>query len=134
MEETESAVQPAPPRRVGGYELLDRIAAGGMGVVYRARDPVLERDIALKVLQLDRANHPAARARMRREARAQASLSHPNIGTIYQAGDDGGLIWIAMELLPGPTLAAFVGKRNPPADVVRWGKEIASALAFAHAQ
>ncbi|MFN0250251.1 MAG: protein kinase domain-containing protein [Kofleriaceae bacterium] len=119
--------------RVGPYRLIARIGAGGMGEVWRAYDELLRRDIAIKILPAARAGNAESRARMLREARAQAALNHPNICTIYQAGDDDDGVWIAMERLPGPTLAEL--SKSPPeiGRIARWGHQIARALAAAHA-
>jgi serine/threonine protein kinase len=101
-----------------------------MGQVYRARDPRLERDIALKVLQTDDAEH---RKRFAREARAIAALNHPNICTLHDLGREGGVDFLVMELLEGETLAARIAKGPlPSAEVLRIGAQIAEALDKAH--
>lgn len=120
------------PLAIGPYKVASLLGAGGMGIVYRAHDDVLERDLALKVLPFDRVTSATARARMLREARAQASLSHANICPIYQSGDDAGRLWIAMELLPGPTLAVRAKTWISDEEILRWSTGIARALAFAH--
>ena len=76
--------------KLGPYEILARIGAGGMGVVYRARDGRLERDVAIKVLSLGLLTDEAARKRFRKEALALAKLNHPNIATVYDVGEAGG--------------------------------------------
>src|SRR5262245_17864420 len=103
------AGEPAPPvlRRVGRFVLLERLGAGGMGEVYAAFDEELERKVAIKLVAAHRGD-PGAHERLRREAQAQARLSHPNVVTIYEVGalPEGGL-FIAMELVKGQTLRAW---------------------------
>jgi eukaryotic-like serine/threonine-protein kinase len=94
--------------RLGGYEIVSPLGAGGMGEVYRARDRTLDRDVALKVLPEEFA---ASRERLRRfeqEARAASALSHPNIVTIYGFGSEGTTSFIAMELVAGKTLRSLL--------------------------
>src|SRR5215470_13711618 len=90
--------------RLGTYEILEPIGAGGMGEVYRARDSKLGRDVAIKVLPPALAADADALARFRREARAVASLSHPNILAIHDFGTDAGVTYAVMELLKGETM------------------------------
>ena len=90
--------------RLGPYEILAPLGAGGMGEVYRARDSKLARDIAVKVLPAGTTSDPAALARFEREARAVAQRSHPNILSIYDFGSADGVAYAAMELLSGETL------------------------------
>jgi predicted ATPase/tRNA A-37 threonylcarbamoyl transferase component Bud32 len=91
-------------RRIGRFEVEGALGAGGMGVVYAARDTVLERRVALKLLHA-RADDAAARARLLREARSAAALSHPNVVTVFEVGDDQGVVFVAMELVAGESLA-----------------------------
>ena len=91
--------------RLGPYEILSALGAGGMGEVYRARDSNLNRDVAIKVLLPAVANDPDRLARFRREAQVLASLNHPNIAHIYGLEDAGGVRALVMELVEGPTLA-----------------------------
>src|SRR5438552_2177644 len=86
------------------YRLLERIGAGGMGVVSRSLDTRLQRELALKILPADKAGDAARRARFLREAQAASSLNHPNIVTIYEINSDQGIDFIAMELVHGRTL------------------------------
>jgi serine/threonine protein kinase len=90
---------------VGPYEILSAIGAGGMGEVYRARDPNLGRDVAIKVLPEAFAHDEARMARFQREAKVLASLDHPNIAPIYGLEDSGGTRALVMQLVEGPTLA-----------------------------
>src|SRR4051812_49338364 len=94
----------APGTRIGPYEIVALLGAGGMGEVYRARDPRLGRDIALKVLPDVVAAHPERLARFEREARAVAALNHPNIVTIHSIEHDGATRFLTMELVEGQTL------------------------------
>src|SRR6516165_10830998 len=90
--------------RLGPYEIIAPLGAGGMGVVYRARDTRLEREVAIKVLPEQYAQDHTALARFQREARAVASLSHPNILSIFDIGNEQGTVYAVMELLEGQTL------------------------------
>src|SRR5579862_1898091 len=92
---------PLPPgSHLGPYEILSPLGAGGMGEVYRARDPRLSRDVALKILPADVANDPSRRQRFEQEARAVAALNHPNIVAVYDVGDG----FIVSELVEGESL------------------------------
>jgi TolB-like protein len=117
------------------YKILDRIGAGGMGEVYRARDTRLGRTVAIKVLTADVANDPDRRERFLREARASAALSHPNIAALYEIGEDQGQLFLAFEYVPGETLNAVIGGRPMnPRRAIHLGVQIADALADAHAE
>jgi eukaryotic-like serine/threonine-protein kinase len=100
--------RPRSPERIGRYHVVERIGRGGMGVVYRARDEAVGRDVALKVLMADIEDDPDIRTRFYREAEAAARLSHPNIITIFDVGEDGDRFYIVMELLRGATLKDFL--------------------------
>lgn len=100
-----------PPPRIGRFEVLREVGHGGMGVVYAAFDPQLERNVALKVLRRRGHGHDdRGQARLLREARAAARLSHPNVVTVYEVGEDAGAIHIAMELLDAVTLRGAVAR------------------------
>src|SRR5271167_3277926 len=98
--------------RVGSYEILAAIGAGGMGEVYRARDAKLGRDVAIKVLPEAFARNPERMARFEREAKVLASLNHPNIASIYGLEDSGSTHALVMELVEGPTLAGASPQRK----------------------
>src|SRR5512145_2027587 len=99
-----------PGDRVGAYEILSTLGAGGMGVVYRARDGRLGRDVAIKVLPEDVAADPDRLARFEREAHALAALNHPNIAAIYGIEDSGATHALVMELVEGDDLSALIAQ------------------------
>lgn len=130
------------PRMIAHFDVLGRLGSGGMGVVYRARDRVLGRDVALKLVLPEHAGDTSARQRFLREARAAAVLTHPGIAAVYEAGDaaadePGGPapLYIAEELVEGETLAERL-RRGPlnVDEVLRLGAEMADALGEAHAR
>src|SRR4029078_261769 len=121
--------------RLGAYELIDVIGAGGMGIVYRARDLKLQREVALKVLPEAVAEDPDRVARFRREATVLASLNHPNIASIYGFEDSGDVHALVLELVEGPTLADRIAGGPIPLDETLPGaRQIAEALEAAHEQ
>ncbi len=123
------------PETVSHYRLIRSLGAGGMGEVVEAHDTVLGRTVALKFLSPALAADPEARGRFLREARAAASLTHPNIAVIYETGEAGGRVFIAMECVRGETLAARMSRA--PVSVTEastWGAAVADALAEAHAR
>ncbi len=126
--------------QIGRFILLEQIGAGGMGVVYAARDTDLERRVAIKVLRTRRGEAPigAMRARLLREAQAAARLSHRNVVTVYEVGaiEDGpasGQVFVAMELIDGETLTRWQGRPRPWRDIVLVYAQAARGLAAAHA-
>ena len=122
------------PARIGRYAIERKLGEGGMGVVYAARDDRLERTIALKTLS-SLANDDTARQRLWREARAAASVNHPNICQIYEIGEDGGQLFIAMELLEGEALAERLHRGAlSPSQAVPIGLGVLTALAALHAR
>src|ERR1700722_10604229 len=121
-------------RAISHYSITEKLGEGGMGVVYRAHDLTLRRDVALKFLTLDRLEKdPQAREKVLREAQTISALNHPNICTIYEVGEDDGQPYIAMEFVEGHSLMQEVltGPMSPDV-VVRYGTQLADALAHAH--
>jgi serine/threonine-protein kinase len=124
-----------PGDRVDRFVLEALVGQGGMGAVYRARDPKLQRRVALKLLRVDQADDTASEgtARLLREARAAAALEHPNAVAIYDVGEHDGLPYIAMELVEGRSLRAHVGNPGVPvSERLRLLLDVARALAAAH--
>ncbi len=120
--------------KLGPYEILAPIGAGGMGEVYRARDERLKREVAIKVLPAELAADPERRARFEREARAASALSHPNILTVYDIGSADSTVYIAMELVEGGTLKDLTAS-GPVASkkLLEVATQVAEGLAAAHA-
>ncbi len=124
-----------PGTRLGPYEILAPLGAGGMGEVYRAKDTRLDRTVAIKVLAAHLSQDPEVKQRFEREARAISSLSHPHICALYDVGSESGVDYLVMELLDGEALSARLAKGAMPlAQVLRLGVEIAEALGAAHRQ
>jgi serine/threonine protein kinase len=118
---------------LGHCRVVSKIGEGGMGVVYRAYDEVLHRDVALKVVKKDSHLDTSSSERLLHEARASSSLSHPNICTIHEVGENEGELFIVMELVEGKSLRVMCADAGlPPESVLRYGVQIASALARAH--
>ena len=123
----------APGSRLGPYEIVSPLGAGGMGEVYRAKDTKLDREVAIKVLPEKLAADAAALARFEREAKAVAALSHPNILGIYDLGSDNDVAYAAMELLRGETLRERLDEGAlPQRKALEYGLQIAHGLAAAH--
>lgn len=122
----------APPD-VPGYEILGLLGRGGMGVVYKARQDSLDRNVALKFLPTDCTRDPMWLGRFRREARTASALNHPHICTIYDTGEAAGRPFISMELVEGRTLETLVGRRAAVEELVRLFGQAARALVAAHA-
>jgi len=118
---------------LGHYRILEEVGAGGMGVVYRARDEQLERDVALKVLPPGTLGDDSARRNFRKEALALAKLNHPNIETVFEFGSQDGTDFLVLEYLPGPTLGQTLASGPlPEKEVIAIGMQIAAALEEAH--
>src|SRR5580704_13204773 len=129
----------SPGDRIDRYEVIELLGSGGMGEVYRAHDPKLARDVALKVLRVDPGIDTNGAARLLREARAVAALSHANAIAVYDVGEVQepeslrGLAYIAMELVVGRSLRTYIGDRSVPFDRrVGWLRDVAAALGAAH--
>jgi serine/threonine protein kinase len=120
--------------KVGPYEITSLLGAGGMGQVYRARDPRLDRDVAVKALSASLAKESGYLERFRREARAVAKLNHPNIVQVYDFGEQGDLTYLVMPLITGGTLRDYLAHRRvlPLSEAVSIIDQIASALQYAH--
>src|SRR5262245_59693032 len=129
---------PADPRaedppEVAGYEVLELLGRGGMGVVYKARQQSLDRLVALKFMPKECARDPAWLARFRREARTASALNHPHICTIYDTGESAGRPFLSMEWVEGQTLETLAGQRRPVEELALWLTQVARALEAAHA-
>jgi eukaryotic-like serine/threonine-protein kinase len=123
-----------PPRRIGRYEIIGELGRGAMGVVHKGFDPTIGRTVAIKTVLASHSNEDLLK-RFRREAQAAGVLSHPNIVTIYDAGEEKGVFYIAMEYVEGETLERIIS-RGPMAleDVTRIIEDVGSALDHAHAR
>ncbi len=121
--------------KLGPYEILDALGAGGMGEVYKARDPKLDRWVAIKVLPEHLAKDPVALARFEREAKALATLQHPNVLGIFDFGSEEGTVFAVMELLEGETLRELIGRGPlPRRRLVDIAGQMAHGLSAAHAK
>ena len=120
---------------LGHYRILSKIGEGGMGAVYRARDEVLQRDVAIKVVSEGISGDTTARDLLLHEARASSALSHPNICTVYEVGEIAGELYIVMELVEGQPLSAMIARGALACEaVLRYGVQIAGALAHSHSR
>jgi serine/threonine-protein kinase len=123
----------SPGTRLGPYEIVAPLGAGGMGEVYRARDTRLGRDVAIKALPAEFAQNPERLGRFEREAQTLASLSHPNIATIHGLEDQGGVPHLVLELVEGESLAARLARGPlPPREALAISIQIAAAIEAAH--
>ncbi len=123
----------SPGTRFGSYEILQRLGAGGMGEVYRAKDNRLDREVAIKTISQERCSQPEALSRFEREARSASALNHPNIVTIYELGHVNGTHYIAMELVSGETVRGLLTSGPIPfRKAIAIAAQIADALAKAH--
>ena len=118
----------------GRYEILTKLARGGMATVYRARDQRLGRTVAIKVMRSDLGEDPEFVAKFDREARAAAKLSHPNVVGVFDQGNEAGRPYIVMEYVEGHTLRFTVAKESPmpPERVLDMAEPVIAALAAAH--
>jgi serine/threonine protein kinase len=130
-----TALKLAPGTRLGAYEILTPIGAGGMGEVYRARDTRLGREVAIKVVTDRLITDPDALARFEREARAIAALSHPNIVALHDVGRENGGAFAVMELLDGEPLDRRLATADLPwRTAVQIAAAVADGLSSAHAR
>src|SRR5262250_330474 len=119
--------------KLGPYEVLGELGAGGMGEVYRARDTRLDRTVAIKILPQQVSSDPGRRARFEREARTISALSHPNICALFDTSEQGGIYYVVLEYLEGKTLADRLAKGPVQiSEVLKIGSDIALALETAH--
>ena len=126
---------PNGPARIGAYDIVDVLGAGGMGEVYRAHDSRLQREVAIKVLPAAVSSDPDRRARFEREARMLASLNHPHIAQVYGSKTPGGTPALVMELVEGETLAQRIARRTRAAAAdaaLTMARQIADGLDAAH--
>ena len=123
-------------RAIGRYQLLEQLGEGGFGTVYRAYDPALDREVALKVLQPALARHTAMRERFLREGRALARIRHQNVVQVFDTGEAANTAYLAMELIQGTSLAVEMTRRSPLplAEVVAIVDQVAAALTAVHAR
>lgn len=120
-------------RTLSHYEIRDEIGRGGMGIVYKARDVNLNRDVALKVLPPELVKDPERRLRFAQEAQAAAALQHPNVAVVYEIGEDDGTTFIAMELVPGEQLSSILSRGPiPPERAAALAVQIGAGLSKAH--
>src|SRR5215471_7292896 len=123
----------APGTKLGPYEILSSLGAGGMGEVYRANDTRLGRTVAVKILPESLAKNPEARQRFEREARSISSLNHPNICALYDVGMQDGTSYLVMEFIQGETLESRLQKGPLPVkQALEYGTQICDALEKAH--
>src|SRR5688572_1281827 len=125
---------PAPRERIAGrYEVTGMLGEGGMGVVYAAFDPELQRKVAIKILHAEIAAKPDHSTRLVREAQALARLSHPNVIHVYDVGTHEGQVFVAMELVDGKNARQWLGPTRGVPDILRVYREAGRGLAAAHA-
>ena len=134
MSQTESVISDLSGRKIVHYQILEQVGAGGMGVVYKARDLHLDRFVALKVLPPGRVDDESAKSRFLLEAHAASALNHPNIITVHDVASEEGLDFIVMEFVAGKPLDLLIGRKGLKLrDTLKYGFQIAAALEAAHA-
>ncbi len=126
----------SPGSTIAGYEVESVVGAGGIGILYRARQLRLDRPVALKLVESDTAQDPVIRERLRREARTVAALDHPNVVPLYEAGEEDGTVYIVTRWVEGTELGTLIQRDGPlePVRAARLAAQIASALEVAHEQ
>src|SRR5262249_6349592 len=123
----------APSTKLGPYEIVSPLGAGGMGEVYRAKDTRLARDVAIKILPREMCADPARRQRFEREAKTISGLNHPNICVLYDIGSQDGVNYLVMECVEGESLAKRLERGPLPLEqVLKYGAQVADALDKAH--
>jgi serine/threonine protein kinase len=124
----------SPGSTFAGYEVESVVGAGGIGILYHARQVKLDRPVALKLVEADVARDPVVRERLRREARMVASLDHPNVVPLYEAGEEGGIVYIVTRWVEGTELGNLILGGGPmePVRAARTAAQIAAALEVAH--
>jgi serine/threonine protein kinase len=124
----------SPGAKFGGYEVESVVGLGGIGILYRARQLRLDRPVALKLVEPDMARDPVVRERLRREARAVASLDHPNVVPLYEAGEEDGTVFIVTRWVEGTELGTLIDEEGPLdfRRAARTAAQIADALEIAH--
>src|SRR5262245_14723477 len=122
--------------KLGAFQVIKVLGQGGMGIVFQAFEPALNRMVALKVLAPALAIHPVARERFAREARAAAAVTHHNVVTVFAVEESGGWPYLAMQYVAGQSLQQWLDRQGPPPvpEILRIGFEVASGLAAAHAR
>jgi serine/threonine protein kinase len=126
----------SPGSTFAGYEIESVAGSGGIGILYRARQVRLDRPVALKLVEPGLARDPVIRERLRREARTVAALEHPNVVPLYEAGEEGGTVYIATRWVEGTELGTLIQRDGPlePGRAARTAAQIAAALEMAHEQ
>jgi serine/threonine-protein kinase len=124
----------SPGSTFAGYEVESVVGAGGIGILYRARQVRLDRPVALKLVEPEAARDPVVRERLRREARTVAALDHPNVVPLYEAGEEGGTVYVVTRWVEGTELGALIMGEGPlaPGRAARIAAQIAAALEVAH--
>jgi eukaryotic-like serine/threonine-protein kinase len=134
MAQSQSSAKTPKPRQDTRYDLIEEVGRGGMGIVYKSRDTVLERIVAFKMLPSNLKEHPQALKNFFREAKSAAALNHPNIVTVFDAGEEGGSYYIAMEFIEGETIKQILNREGklPFKAVLMIAGQICKALEYAH--